>query len=81
MAKRLTRMHVADVQFNQRHTSPLDGVVQRYAGVRVGASVEHYTRQCAGRLGSPCVMNRLDQYALMVTLAKIELETVGGAGL
>ena len=52
VAEGLARVHVADVHLDHRHARALDGVVQRHAGVGVGAGVEDHAQQRAGAVGA-----------------------------
>ena len=81
MPERLTGKHVADVQLHQRYASALDRVMQRHAGMGIGARIEHHTGQLPRCMQPPRMVDGVDQFALVVALAEIKLPAMARARL
>ena len=69
-------MHVRDVQLYNGDACPFDGVMKRYAGVRVGTSIEHHASQRARSLRAAGFLNSIYQNAFVVALPEVELEAM-----
>ena len=54
--------------------------MQGHAGMGIGAGVEHHTGQRARRIHAPRYVQRVDQLALVVALAKIQSKAIGRTG-
>ena len=80
VAKALTRVHIADVQLDQRNARALDGIEQRHAGVGVGPGIEHHARQFARSVHATGLVNPVHQRALVVALVKAQRKPVAGTG-
>src|SRR6218665_1845903 len=80
VAKRLARVHVADVQLNQRDPGALGGIVQRDAGVGVSAGVDDHARKLAARVHAARFVDPVEQRAFVVALVKAQRKAMARAG-
>jgi len=77
LAKRLTRMHVGQMQFDKRDGHTGQGITQGDAGMREGTGID----QDAGDLLTARRVNALDQHMLGVTLQTMQaMPGDGGQG-
>ena len=79
VAKRFTRMHIADMQLNQDNASAFDRVMQSDTGVGISARIENNPSELSSGLRFACFMNPIDQLPFVVRLAKIQSKTMAFA--
>ncbi|MCO5614894.1 hypothetical protein L7F22_069179 [Adiantum nelumboides] len=77
----LAPVHVRDVHLDRRELGALDRVVQRDGGVGVGGGVEDQADRVAALHRGTGLVDPVDEDALVVGLAEVQLEVVRGGRL
>ncbi len=76
VAKRLTCMHIADVQLQQRNACALDRIHQSNAGMCISPSIEDQACQLILGMQLTCFVDPVNQLTFMIALVKAQRQAM-----